>query len=430
MAQYLGVARTDITPTRPLDLAGFASRNGHWDSIYSPLYAEAFVFGEFGGGVPEPRAVLVCADLVWWGPDVAPVVRAEIARRVGIPIEGVLLHATHTHGGPATSMVFSPSIGRPEADYIAVVGRLVAETAETASGRLEPVTGLRGRAEARIGINRRRVNADGTVGGPDPSGDIDREVVTIRYVRPDGGTVALLVHFACHPSTRADREVSADFPGSMKAEMRSRLGADVVVGFLQGCSGDIRVDLVEDGDFRNGSTSDVARLGGVLAAAVQRACGQEETLASGLICARSWTVGLSLSNPTPEELARRRALGGIWAEWSAVMEADSAKITPSVPIQLSALALGDGLSVLGFDAEVSVVYGQFVKARSRGRTLPIAYTNGMIGYVVTAEQVRLGGYEPAESYAYLYRPGPFDTSIEATLRSAIEHSICALECGA
>ena len=46
------------------------------------------------------------------------------------------------------------------------------------------------------------------------------------------------------------------------------------------------------------------------------------------------------------------------------------------------------------------------------RVLPIGYSNGMIGYLVTAEQIAEGGYEPAESYAYLYRPGPFRPEVE------------------
>jgi hypothetical protein len=83
------------------------------------------------------------------------------------------------------------------------------------------------------------------------------------------------------------------------------------------------------------------------------------------------------------------------------------------------LALADGLSLLGFDAEVCVEYGLHVKEISAGAVLPIGYTNGMIGYLVTAEQLRLGGYEPDESYPYVYRPGRFAPDAEARVLAAL-----------
>lgn len=96
-------------------------------------------------------------------------------------------------------------------------------------------------------------------------------------------------------------------------------------------------------------------------------------------------------------------------------------ITEQQPLRLIMLELTEGLALLGFDAEVTVEYGLWLKNWSNGRVLPIPYTNGMIGYVVTAEQVRQGGYEPDDSYPYVYRSGRFTTGAEEIIRSTSRH---------
>ncbi len=94
-------------------------------------------------------------------------------------------------------------------------------------------------------------------------------------------------------------------------------------------------------------------------------------------------------------------------------------ITEQIPLRLIMLELADDLALLGFDAEVTVGYGLWLKEWSNSRVLPIPYTNGMIGYVVTAEQVRQGGYEPDDSYPYVYRFGRFTTGAEEIIRSTV-----------
>jgi hypothetical protein len=60
----------------------------------------------------------------------------------------------------------------------------------------------------------------------------------------------------------------------------------------------------------------------------------------------------------------------------------------------------------------------YTKEASPRRLLPVAYTNGMIGYVPTRRQIEEGGYESAEAFRYYGHPAPFADTAEAAV---LEH---------
>jgi hypothetical protein len=385
--------------------------------VRSPLELQVFVFGD-----PGTTAVLVCADLLWWGPDVADELRGRIAAEHGIPAGAVLLHASHTHSGPQPGMTFSPLIGRADPDYLEFLCSTTQAAVAAAAADLEPITVARGRGRSDLALNRRLAHPGGGRGGPDPDGPIDPEVTVIDFSRADGSSKAVLAHFACHPVITADQLAGPDFPGVTRARLAERLGDRVVVGFLQGCCGDLDPNLTEDGRFVRGGDAELDRLGGALADVVGA------VLDSGLqpvgelaIRTRTAVAELPLHRPSLAMLAARRDEDGIWGDWSRHLLDQPELITEQQSLRLIMLELTEGLTLLGFDAELTVEYGLWLKHWSNGKVLPIPYTNGMIGYVVTAEQVRQGGYEPDDSYPYVYRSGRFTTGAEEIIRSTVAH---------
>ena len=78
----------------------------------------------------------------------------------------------------------------------------------------------------------------------------------------DGSLAAVLLDFACHPTTYGPENLlwSADWPGAA----RTALGRDVVVGYLQGAAGDVSPRFTRQGR----GAAEVSRLGGLLAAQV------------------------------------------------------------------------------------------------------------------------------------------------------------------
>jgi len=87
---------------------------------------------------------------------------------------------------------------------------------------------------------------------------------------------------------------------------------------------------------------------------------------------------------------------------------------------MTGLALAEGFAVLAMNAEVVVEYGLYLKSASNKAVVPLAYSDGMIGYIPTAKQLGEGGYEPIDSTYYFGLPAPFAPEAERILREKLD----------
>jgi hypothetical protein len=188
----------DITPVFPVPLAGFAVRSelGAFEGVSHRLFARIFVFETGDGNGDKGDAVLISADLLWWGSDRVPMLKRRIHERFGIAEDAILLHGTHTHSGPQTSSLFTSYLGVMDETYIASLENLVIEGIETALLQAEPVQIEQGSGYSPLGINRR-----GVVKSPPETGPVDHELRVIRFRKVDGsyeGTACSLCLPPCH----------------------------------------------------------------------------------------------------------------------------------------------------------------------------------------------------------------------------------------
>lgn len=420
----LGTAKIDVTPQQPLPLAGFGHRTGLFQGINRRLYVRVHLFEQSVGGSVR-RLLLAQGDIIWWGGERMGPLRAALAEKFGLGGDDIILSAQHTHGGPQTSERISRQIGAADPDYLQSLDRALLAGVETALSNLEPVTVERGSGECRIGIHRRLIVGGAATMAPNPEGPIDPEVTVIRFRKEDGGTKAVLVHYTCHPTTTSDNFVTSDYPGVMAERLEATLGCGTTVAFLQGCTGDIRPALHRGGKFYSGHDEDVRRLGRALADEVERVLdGPMRELAPAAISGKRRIVRLPFQQlPSAEQVQALAAEGPVRAEWARLLAAYPELLSADIPFELTKLTLADGLSLLAMNGEVVIGYGLFVKERSAGRTLPLGYSNGMVGYVPTAAQIAEGGYEGKESGVYFALPAPFDPSIEPIIRGAIDELI-------
>jgi hypothetical protein len=156
----LGRDRVDVTPALPVPLAGFAARAdlGPAAAVLAPLRLRTLAFGS-----GDLRAVLLSADLLWWGTDVAARVRARIASRYGLRPDAVFLHATHNHSGPQTSYRFVPSLGEPDSAFIDQLCAAAEGSAGRALGSMGEVRLERAAGLADLGVDRRSARTRGVV---------------------------------------------------------------------------------------------------------------------------------------------------------------------------------------------------------------------------------------------------------------------------
>jgi len=423
MTLKLGTAKIDITPCKPVPLAGFQERVGTCQGITRPLYARILVF-QFDREGEKNHALLVSADLIWWDTNRARALRERIARQWGLAASAVILHATHTHGGPQTSDRFAPSLGMPDPEVIRWIEEKILDGVGRAFQDLQPVTLQRGTGECRIGINRRK-RVDGIViMAPNPEGPVDPEVNVIRCLRENGQPKAVLVHYACHPTTTGDHFITPDFPGVAMEWLEKQMGSGALAVFLQGCCGDIRPALIRDQQFYRGTDKEVRRLGKKLADAVLAVLNRPmQPLHPVPIRSETLRVALPFRElPTLAEIGEKQGCAGVVGEWSRLLLDEPERLRPHIPLELTRLELADRLVFLAINGEVVVEYGLMLKQHDHG-VLPLPYSNGMIGYIPTAKQAEEGGYEAVESAFYFGLPAPFSPEAERILHESLREWI-------
>lgn len=420
----LGTAKIDITPERPIPLAGFGSRKGPFLGVNRRLYARINVFEQNDGG-KRSRALIAQGDIIWWGSERMPRIREALRERFGIEPSELILSAQHTHGGPQTSTAFCDVLGLPDADYLERLDEALFRGVEAAVASLEPVTVERGKGDCRIGINRRKMIGGAMSMAPNPEGLLDTDVNVVRFRRADGSAKAVFVHYICHPTTTNTNFVTSEYPGVAAERLEATFGRGTVVSFLQGCTGNIRPALHRGDKFYAGTEEDVAKFGRMLANEVERVLdGEMAELQAVPLAGKRLVVQLPFQTlPTDAEIGERIARGGPLAEWGEKLLRHPEKRRSHIPFELTRVTVADGLSFLAMDGEVVLEYGDYAKRLSGDRTLAMGYSNGMVGYVPTAAQIAEGGYEGKDSGIYFALPAPFAPETEAIIRTAIEQLI-------
>lgn len=410
----LGSAKVDITPCYPVQLAGFASRDGHeFEAVQGRIYLRAHIFAQAVPGGGEERAALLSADLLFWSDEEARKLRERLALQCGIPYERIILHATHNHSGPAVSER-TVGIGTPDAQYVEELARAAVGAVQEALLRLEPVQAYKGTGRCSISANRRKREGEQVVLGLNPGGNVDPELTVIAFRNLQGEVKAMLVHYACHPVLSSANVVAAEFCGMAMEQLEQKLGSGAICTYLQGCCGDINPDdrLVEGED----GFAAMEVLGRALADEAWRVLAQglrkldgapiasirlSSALAHGQIPAMDEWKGIAADAEEPEY---RR-------EWARRFVQRPGWLRPHTGFEATCLAIADGLTFVAMNGEMMVEYGFFIK-QAGAQYLPLAYSNGMAGYITTARQLEEGGYEPRESVPYFGLPAPFDAGTE------------------
>jgi hypothetical protein len=417
----LGTAKVDITPDKPIPLAGYSHRIGPYDAVHRRMQLRINCFQQEESGKTR-RLLVVQGDIIWWGSERMDSIRQKLNERYGFKASEVILNASHTHGSPQTSAIFCSNLGLPDEDYLNLLENALISGIESALANLEPITIERGYGECRIGVNRRKWMDGVIVMAPNPDGPIDPEVTVIRFRKLNNDTKAIFIHYTCHPTTTGDNFITSEYPGVAATHVEETVGAGVVVSFLQGCTGDVRPALHRDGRFYPGHDEDVVRLGHILADEVLRVItiSPMQTLRPCRLAGERLVVELPYQRLSGDEKIRAVAEQvGHYVEWAELMRSGPRTLRAHETLEMTRLDIADGFSLLAIDGEIVVEYGLYVKDRSHGRVLPLGYSNGMIGYVPTSRQIIEGGYESDRSCYSFAMPGPFDPQIEHIVQDAL-----------
>ncbi len=226
---------------------GYMARTGVSQAIHDPLLAQVLVLDD-----GHSRAALVAMDVLAVSAGFADPLRRSIAALFDIPVDAVLIAASHTHAGPCGLQDWFP-IGESttlNTQLISMVSGRIVDAAQQALNSLTPARLVYGFGPINgIGMDRNQ-----PLPAPDPS------VTAFRFDSLDGKPVAALIHYACHPTVLGPQlAYSADFPGAARTWIQAHYPG-VTCLYLNGAAGNISTRFT-----RHSQTFDeVARLGKLL----------------------------------------------------------------------------------------------------------------------------------------------------------------------
>ena len=371
-----GTAKIDITPAKPVMLAGYASRTGLSQGIHDPISARVVAF-EHGG----KKLVLVSTDIVGFYDGTAASMRKAILGACGLQPSELFLAAIHTHAAPIVTL--DGQKAHPNnVDYTKTLeGRLVAAVREALT-HMAPAQIAFGSGSSPVGVNRREtvVDAHGKTRvrlGRNPSLLTDREVQVLRVSHADGGGVAaVVVAYATHSTAMGAENylVSGDIHGLAEQFLEKYLNGGVVAPAFAGASGDIDpwVRVLPKFHTEKGWIPEAVLMGTMLGEEVAHVLdGIKQPCPAGPI----------------KTLFKTLALPG--KPRAKVADPDGAE---STEFNLTVGRLGD-VAVVGLGGEVFNDIGKAIKAASPfPHTLIITHCNGAAGYLPTKEACPAGGY--------------------------------------
>jgi hypothetical protein len=418
-----GFAERDITPDPGMEVPGGYVKE-HFKEIHDPCKVRAAVFDD-----GRTRVALVGIDALIVPRSVVMAARRMIHARCGIPLEAVLIGASHDHTAGPMGMVqpgqyddASPLVKKlayevsstGDAGYVeGVQQEIVTAVCHADSCRVEARCGFGVGNESHVSFNRRVRMKNGLTythpgqGNPDIvgyAGPIDPQVGVVGAWDKGGRLLGCIVNFACHATTNPEG-FSANWIYNMEKTIRGSLGPDLPVVFLQGFCGDItQVDNLSPYAFP--TQEKWAEIVGSSVGAeavkvlVSAASGDEISLE-----ARTKLWKIPRRRPSAEHVRASYELvqkdpkqvdmtDWVFAKETVLLDATLAK-EPAVEVEVQAVQVGPAVFLTN-PAEMFVEYGLDLKSRSKFPfTFPVELANGCVGYVPTEEALgpHGGGYE-------------------------------------
>ncbi len=465
-----GIDRAIITPKPGMYLVGYEDRMGGAEKVHDDLTATILMLKD-----NSETLVIVSLDLLGLNREIVDEIRHGITARLQIPEKNILLCCSHTHSGPVgwapssfsflddmreflnrllylpaglvrlkeKGLAFLPKAfkqprgARFNRAYLKDLVRAVINSAVTASAGLTDIEIFHAAGTVDIGINRRERMPDGTIElGHYKDGPVDPELHVLEFKSGDT-LLGTLVNFTCHPAILGPNSnvISAEMIGVMRNRVEKQIGGRCM--FIQGACGNINPDVAWSDD----NLPDIRQFGERAAQAVLDAIPKARKINSLPIKVTEDVVDAYLDvredmKHQPVEKIYKLMLNhffqapmviidpylNICFPWKTVVKKDGEGFT--TPIHLSSVRLGD-VAIATASMESFVETGCAVKQASPAPvTLFAAYTNGLSGYLPTAEEQKLGGYE-AEGNPYVYRlPGTFrldtESRVVAKLKTMLE----------
>ena len=240
----VGYSRVDFTPDESIPLYGYGISSERMSTrVLDRLFLTCLALEDEQG----ERALIYGIDACTAGNVCTERWRPAVSRATGVPVERIMVSATHTHSGPAFSNFDEPSIDRLK-DRLE---ELFVRVAQEALADCKPATASCAKvATQHLTFVRRYVLADGSYAGAN-YGRFDRVPIKCAESKADpmlrllkfqreGGKDILVANFQSHPLLTGGQDrydVSSDFVGPMRDKVEQELDCHVL--YITGGAGNL-----------------------------------------------------------------------------------------------------------------------------------------------------------------------------------------------
>ncbi len=371
-----GTAKVDITPKKPVNMAGYGGRKGLSTGVHDPLSARIVVFEN-----NDKRLVLVSTDLIGFYGGTAEYMRKAILGEFQLEPSELFLSAIHTHAGP--SLTIDKEKGHPNnLEYTEHLKAKLIKVIRKALSNMGPVNIGAGIGYSPVGMNRRELTFDSSGNssirlGRNPYGPTDKEVLVVKMTKPDGGTIAALFDYATHATCLGGKNytISGDVLGLAEQFVEKILGDDVITAGFAGASGNIDpwFRVLPAFNTEPGWIPEPVLLGTLLGEEVVHTFRNIEKVSGvGEIATAFITLELP-GKPRGEDAIE--------------------KGHPTTELNITAARVGD-IAFVGIGCEVLTEIGMAIKAASPYKhTFVISHCNGAASYLSPEHLYIEGGYE-------------------------------------
>ena len=408
----VGAFALDVTPTQyPVIVNGmFEERTA--DRDVDPLFARAFVLDH-----SATRIAIVVVDSCMLPRELLDAAKTEASKHTGIPIDHMLISATHTHSAPASMGCLG---SRPDPDYPTFLIPRISRAIQKANDKLSPHKSVLQRFVRRtirfaaatsadrielfkdpFGDMTVRANMHPGFLSPDaigPSGPVDDELSLLAMQTADGKPLGVLANFSMHYV--GSPMLSSDYFGRFAEHLAKRIdGSDgstsCIVSMSQGTSGDL-ASMNYSATAAQREYDALARSLAAMAYEAYRHVKYEQNVsladARGQADSRATHArrrASGVGEKMAEKIGDRRPKG--WPEVYALEQIELAA-EPQRELKLQAVRIGD-VAIAAIPDEVFAITGLKLKLQSPlPNTFNIELANGADGYIPPPEQHKLGGY--------------------------------------
>jgi hypothetical protein len=419
-----GVARTAITPQKPIYQSGYANRNRPSEGVVHDLWAKALAVEDPKGS----RVVFVTTDLIGYPRWLSDLIGARVEKQHGLDRSRLVLNASHTHTGPLLrgnlEIMFElkPDERQVVDEYSRKLADDVVALVGTALKDLAPASLSLGHGKGSFAINRREMSPKGMRLGVNPSGPSDHDVPVLKIAGVDGKLRAVLFGYACHNTTLGGDyyRISGDYAGHAQIVIETA-NPGVTALFLQLCGADQNPNP-------RGKPDLPPRHGAALAAEVNRVLGGNLRSVRGPIRAAYRLVDLNFAPQTRETYEARLQETNVWrvrhakAMLQLYDQRRPIRRYPGYPVQ--AVSFGRDLAVLALGGEVVVDYALRAKKEFGEEGLIVAgYSNDVMAYIPSLRVLKEGGYEVEGSMIYYGQPGPWAEDVEERIFAVVRQAM-------